>query len=80
VRCAEDGQKIQAAEWALIHGETGQDPWADYVALCRHCHQVYDDHAGYKRGKTRAEIFGLETSEQVQARLQKAWATRRKRH
>ena len=37
VRCPE-----QALDWATIHGETGKDPWADYVPLCRRCHIAYD--------------------------------------
>lgn len=53
------GCLAQAAEWATVHGETGQDPWADYVPLCIRCHQRYDDHAGYKRGKPLAEIPGF---------------------
>lgn len=42
VRCAEDGKEVRAAEWALVHGESGADPWADYVPLCSVCHKQYD--------------------------------------
>jgi hypothetical protein len=43
VRCAEDGVEKQAAEWATLHTEDGWDPWADYVALCKRCHGLYDN-------------------------------------
>lgn len=32
-----------AQEWATVHGESGDDPWADYVAMCRSCHHSYDN-------------------------------------
>jgi hypothetical protein len=37
VRCPK-----QAHDWARIHGQDGQDPWADYVPMCRSCHIRYD--------------------------------------
>jgi hypothetical protein len=42
VRCAENGTDRQAKEWAQVHTETGDDPWADYVPLCKPCHVAYD--------------------------------------
>jgi hypothetical protein len=41
-RCAEDGTGKPARDWATVHGESGEDPWADYVPLCRACHIAYD--------------------------------------
>jgi hypothetical protein len=32
----------QAHVWAQVHTESGLDPWADYIALCRSCHCIYD--------------------------------------
>lgn len=40
--CADDGIRKRARDWAQIHGETGEDPWADYLTLCRSCHMRYD--------------------------------------
>ena len=61
VRCAEDGTGKPAAQWATIHGETGNDPWADYVPLCCKCHTAYDKSYPPRRiggnpdlGRTRA--------------------------
>jgi NAD-dependent SIR2 family protein deacetylase len=62
-----------AAEWALVHDKTGQNP-NDYVPLCRKCHQKYDDHAGYKRGRPHDEIFGQRTAEQISAQMTSIWA------
>lgn len=31
-----------AAEWAQLHDKDGEDP-DDYEAMCRKCHQRYDD-------------------------------------
>lgn len=42
VRCAEKGIDKQASDWARIHTESGEDPWTDYVPLCRPCHIFYD--------------------------------------
>ncbi len=52
VRCIEDGISKQAQDWALVHGETGMDPWADYVPLCRSCHKKYD-----LRGVVRSDVY-----------------------
>ena len=40
--CAEDGIRKRALDWAQVHGETGDDPWTDYLPLCRSCHIRYD--------------------------------------
>jgi hypothetical protein len=40
--CADDGIRKRARDWAQIHGETGEDPWTDYLTLCRSCHIRYD--------------------------------------
>lgn len=40
--CLENGIVILADVWATIHGETGSDPWSDYVPLCNSCHRIYD--------------------------------------
>lgn len=42
VRCIETGVTIAAREWAQVHGTDGEDPWADYVPLCKPCHVAYD--------------------------------------
>ena len=36
------GCLARARDWARIHTESGHDPWADYVPLCRACHIRYD--------------------------------------
>lgn len=41
-RCSEYGVGRQAREWAQIHETDGNDPWADFVPLCRRCHFRYD--------------------------------------
>lgn len=41
-RCWDYGIGDVAKEWSRIHTETGEDPWADYVALCKPCHNRYD--------------------------------------
>jgi hypothetical protein len=38
VRCPK-----RALDWAHVHGESGDDPWADFVPLCRSCHMNYDN-------------------------------------
>jgi hypothetical protein len=52
IRCAEDGIEKPALEWATIHGETGEDPWADYVPLCKPCHCYYDRESLQGNGRT----------------------------
>lgn len=42
VRCQEKDITRKASDWARIHSETGQDPWTDYIPLCRPCHIAYD--------------------------------------
>jgi hypothetical protein len=42
VKGAELGVGEQAQDWAQIHGEDGEDPWADYVPMCRRHHMEYD--------------------------------------
>jgi len=37
------GCPARARDWARVHTESGHDPWADYVALCRACHIRYDE-------------------------------------
>ncbi len=32
----------QARDWAQVHGTDGENPWTDYVSLCRACHIRYD--------------------------------------
>lgn len=32
----------KAHVWAQVHTETGLDPWADYLPLCKSCHCIYD--------------------------------------
>jgi hypothetical protein len=46
VKHAELGQEVQARDWAQIHETDGEDPWADYIPLCRSCHLKYDDRPG----------------------------------
>lgn len=46
--CAEDGIRKRARDWAQIHGTDGEDPWADYLTLCRACHIRYDK-SGHRR-------------------------------
>ena len=41
-RCSEYGVGRRALEWAQVHGTDGEDPWADYLPLCRRCHFRYD--------------------------------------
>lgn len=48
VRCP-----AQARDWAQIHTEDGEDPWADYVPLCKSCHLVYDQ-SGHRKPHTEA--------------------------
>lgn len=38
-----DGCGRQGAEWAHKHGTSGNDPENDFQAMCRPCHQKYDD-------------------------------------
>lgn len=43
-------EQVPAKNWAAIHTEDGDDPWADYVPLCLVCHRAYDKHgAALKR-------------------------------
>src|SRR5216110_1355081 len=42
VRHQESGTGRQAQEWAQVHGTDGEDPWADYLPLCKSCHRFYD--------------------------------------
>jgi hypothetical protein len=58
--CANRGIDRRALEWAQLHDKTGDDP-ADYIPLCKRCHQAYDGHYPPLRpggnpdiGKTRA--------------------------
>jgi hypothetical protein len=37
------GCPARARDWARVHTESGHDPWADYVPLCRACHIRYDE-------------------------------------
>ena len=53
VRCLERGTENSAGGWATIHGTDGEDPWADYVALCDRCHCGYDD-TGFRGPHTEA--------------------------
>lgn len=41
-RCWDYGIGEASDEWARIHTETGEDSWADYVSLCKSCHNKYD--------------------------------------
>jgi hypothetical protein len=50
---AELGAGEQARDWAQVHGTDGQDPWADYVALCRPHHRRYDRIGERQRGMVR---------------------------
>jgi hypothetical protein len=38
-----------ARDWAQVHAENGEDPWADYVPLCRSCHVRYDHDARWNK-------------------------------
>jgi hypothetical protein len=40
--CAEFNSPEPAREWAQIHETSGNDPWADFMPLCRRCHFRYD--------------------------------------
>lgn len=42
-------------DWARVHTEDGQDPWADYVPLCRPCHRHYDRIGPGQAERKRAE-------------------------
>lgn len=42
VRCAEVGNTTPAHDWAMMHGTDGLDVEADWMPLCRRCHQAYD--------------------------------------
>ena len=83
-RCAEVGTDRPARDWATIHGETGDDPWADYVALCRSCHIAYDGHYVVSEA-TKAKIgranSGRTVSELTRSRIseshRRAWAAGR---
>ena len=39
--CADECGR-QATDWAHIHTESGEDPWADFLPLSGHCHARYD--------------------------------------
>jgi hypothetical protein len=39
-RCEDCGRR--ACDWATIHGRAGTNDPADYRALCRSCHRLYD--------------------------------------
>jgi hypothetical protein len=53
VHCTEHGRHTRGRDWAQVHGTDGQDPWADYVALCRPCHRAYDRIGERQRGIVR---------------------------
>jgi hypothetical protein len=53
VMCAEIGTPRPARDWAQVHGTDGQDPWADYVPLCRIHHRRYDRIGERQRGMVR---------------------------
>lgn len=63
VRCPEP-----AINWATIHGETGDDPWADYVPLCGRCHSIYDGRTGRPRPHARGEDRPAAKLTEVQVR------------
>lgn len=42
MHCIEHGTEKAAREWAQVHTESGEDPWADFIPLCRRCHFRYD--------------------------------------
>lgn len=46
VHCAEGGTDKQARDWACLHDRDGVDP-ADYIPLCRKCHNAYDPTMGH---------------------------------
>src|SRR5712692_7950315 len=52
VSCVELGIPKKADEWAQVHGESGSDPWADFVPLCYKCHKRYDN-VGSKGGNAK---------------------------
>jgi hypothetical protein len=41
-KCWENDIVVLAENWATVHGESGEDIYADYVPLCRKCHASYD--------------------------------------
>jgi hypothetical protein len=51
--CAEDGTRKRARDWAQVHGTDGEDPWTDYLTLCRSCHIRYDK-SGHRQPHTAA--------------------------
>jgi hypothetical protein len=55
VRCPQ-----RARDWARIHTEDGQDPWADYVPLCRPCHRRYDQ-VGPRQAERKSAEAALRT-------------------
>jgi hypothetical protein len=57
-RHAELGMIIPAESWATIHGESGMDPWADFVPLCRACHYRYDRES--RQGSARRGTWGMQ--------------------
>ena len=77
VRCLEDGKHRQANDWAMVHGETGDDVWADYVPMCHSCHMIYD---GVKppslspeaRARQIAAITGKPKSAEARAKMSKS--------
>lgn len=71
VRCAENGSAKQACDWAHLHTETGNDPWADFVPLCRSCHKLYDSkpHTDETKAKMSAAQMGRKHSEETKAKL-----------
>jgi hypothetical protein len=60
VRCIENGADKQAHDWAQVHTEDGLDPWADYVPLCRSCHEIYD-------GKNTGRVISGDTRSKISA-------------
>jgi hypothetical protein len=74
--CEHCGDQEARHEWATIHGHGGQDPYADYISLCRKCHVVYDDLAGAVSKAMTGRINGphsVETKQKMSARQHAYW-------
>jgi len=57
-RCLENDVVTPASDWAQVHGTDGLDVLADYMPLCRRCHNNYDGTIPKKLGmqNTRAKF------------------------
>jgi len=66
----------RAEEWAQIHTEDGEDPWSDYVPLCKACHANYDKVAR-KRGERHHNAVLSDESVEIMKELRRLGVSRR---